>query len=61
LEVLVIFALAEVTRAKQFLKADDLRAFFCRRGDTLEGFIQVGGQMIARAHLDKAQPDLVFA
>jgi hypothetical protein len=56
----VIFALTEIPRAKQFVKAYDLRAFFRRRGDALDGFIQIGSEIIARAHLYEPQPHLVF-
>jgi hypothetical protein len=42
------------------VKAYDLRAFFRRRGDALDGFIQIGSEIIARAHLYEPQPHLVF-
>jgi len=58
-EILVILALAKIARAKKFLEANDLRALFCRRCDSLDGLVEIRGCVLAGAHLNEPQGDLL--
>src|SRR5258705_11191192 len=51
----MIFALAKVTRAKQFLQTNNLRAFFCRQAHPIDGLAEIGGWVLTGAHLDEPQ------
>ncbi len=59
-EILVILALTKIARAKKFLEANDLRALFCRRCDSLDGLVEVRGGVLAHAHLNEPKGDLLF-
>ena len=53
-----IFALAEIQRTEQFLKADDLCALLRGETDAFNRFRQVLFRVLATRHLDESQRDL---
>lgn len=59
-EIFIVFGLAEVLRAEQFLSADDLRALFGGALGCREGLFEVGGRVGGAGRLDEADGDFVW-
>ena len=57
LEIVVVFALAKILRAEQFLCADDLRAGLGGARGQREGFLEVGGRAGGNGRLNQPQFD----
>src|SRR5262245_1828174 len=55
----MVFTLAKVTRAKEFLETNNLRAFFCRQVHPSDGFREIGGWIFTGAHLDEPQCNIL--
>ena len=56
----MVFTLAKVTRAKEFLETNNLRAFFAAKCTRSTGFGEIDGWIFTGAHLDEPQ-DVTFS
>src|SRR5580765_5070247 len=55
----MVFTLAKVTRAKEFLETNNLRALFCRQVHPIDGFGEIDGWIFTGAHLDEPQGNIL--
>src|SRR5258705_4538927 len=58
-EIPLVFTLAKVTRAKEFLETNNLRAFFCRQVHPIDGLAEIDGWILTGAHLDEPQCNIL--